>query len=39
MEKRVEYDVWYIENWTLLLDLKIIVRTVINALQGEKNAY
>jgi undecaprenyl-phosphate glucose phosphotransferase len=39
MEKRVEYDVWYIENWTLLLDLKIIVRTVINALHGEKNAY
>lgn len=39
MENRVEKDVWYIENWTLMLDLKIIVRTVVNALKGEKNAY
>lgn len=39
MERRVEHDVWYIENWTFLLDLKIMVRTVINALQGEKNAF
>lgn len=39
MERRVEYDVWYIENWTFILDLKIIVRTVINAVQGEKNAF
>ena len=39
MEKRVEHDIWYIENWTLLLDIKIIIRTVINAFQGEKNAF
>lgn len=39
MERRVEYDVWYIENWTFLLDMKIIVRTVLNAVQGEKNAF
>ncbi len=39
MERRVEHDVWYIENWTFLLDLKIVVRTVINAIQGEKNAF
>lgn len=39
MEKRVQYDVWYIENWTLALDLKIMVRTVINAVKGEKNAF
>ncbi len=39
MERRVEYDVWYIENWTFILDLKIIVRTVLNAVQGEKNAF
>lgn len=39
MEKRVEYDVWYIENWTFLLDLKIIVRTIINAFGGEDNAF
>jgi putative colanic acid biosynthesis UDP-glucose lipid carrier transferase len=39
MEKRVEHDVWYIEHWNFFLDLKIIVRTVINALGGEKNAF
>lgn len=39
MEKRVEYDVWYIENWNFSLDLKIIFRTVLNAIRGEKNAF
>lgn len=39
MENRVEFDIWYIENWSLLLDLKIIVKTVLNIFQGEKNAY
>lgn len=39
MEKRVEHDVWYIEHWSLLLDLKIIFRTVYNAIHGEKNAF
>ncbi|MDE6098668.1 MAG: undecaprenyl-phosphate glucose phosphotransferase [Muribaculaceae bacterium] len=39
MERRVEYDTWYIENWTFFLDLKIMVRTVINALKGESNAF
>jgi len=39
MEKRVEFDVWYIEHWHLFLDLKIMVRTVMNAIHGEKNAF
>lgn len=39
MENRVEYDIWYIENWSLLLDVKIIIRTVINIFKGEENAY
>lgn len=39
MERRVEHDVWYIENWNFLLDLKIMVRTIINAIKGEKNAF
>lgn len=39
MERRVDNDVWYIEHWSLTLDLKIIVRTVTNALSGEENAY
>lgn len=39
MEKRVEFDIWYIENWNFLLDLKIIWLTVWNMFKGEKNAY
>jgi putative colanic acid biosynthesis UDP-glucose lipid carrier transferase len=39
MEDRVKYDVWYIENWTFLLDLKILFVTVLNMFKGEKNAY
>jgi undecaprenyl-phosphate galactose phosphotransferase/putative colanic acid biosynthesis UDP-glucose lipid carrier transferase len=39
MQKRVEFDIWYIENWSFLLDLKIIWLTVWNMLRGEKNAY
>ena len=39
MESRVEYDIWYIENWSFLLDIKIIFMTVLNMFQGEKNAF
>ncbi|MBZ4033213.1 undecaprenyl-phosphate glucose phosphotransferase [Flavobacterium sp. 17A] len=39
MENRVEYDIWYIENWSFLLDIKIVVKTVINIIKGEENAY
>ncbi|WP_418508843.1 undecaprenyl-phosphate glucose phosphotransferase [Corallibacter sp.] len=36
---RVKYDIFYIENWSILLDLKIIIRTFINAVKGEEKAY
>ncbi|WP_418512691.1 undecaprenyl-phosphate glucose phosphotransferase [Corallibacter sp.] len=36
---RVKYDIFYIENWSILLDLKIILRTFINAVKGEEKAY
>lgn len=39
MEDRVEKDIWYIEHWSLMLDIIIIWRTVFNAVRGEKNAY
>ncbi len=39
MEKRVEYDVTYMENWSLSLDIKIIFLTVWNMIKGEKSAY
>ncbi len=36
---RVKYDIFYIENWSLLLDLKIIVQTFMNAVKGDDKAY
>ena len=36
---RVRYDIFYLENWSFLLDLKIVVMTVYNALKGDKKAY
>ncbi|WP_298532309.1 undecaprenyl-phosphate glucose phosphotransferase [uncultured Algibacter sp.] len=36
---RVKYDIFYIENWSLLLDLKIIFQTFVNAIMGEDKAY
>jgi len=39
MEGRVRADVWYIENWSFTLDIKIIILTIINLLRGEENAF
>ena len=39
MQKRVELDVWYLENWSFLLDLKIIFLTIWNSVKGDKNAF
>jgi putative colanic acid biosynthesis UDP-glucose lipid carrier transferase len=38
IEKRLELDLWYIDNWGLALDLKIALMTIIEIAQGE-NAY
>lgn len=38
MQKRVEYDLWYIDNWSMWLDLKIIFWTIFKGFIGE-NAY
>lgn len=39
MEARVKHDVWYIENWSLFLDIRIIFMTIFNFFKGEENAY
>ncbi len=39
MLKRVEADVWYLENWSFLLDLKLIFLTIWNFVKGDKNAF
>jgi putative colanic acid biosynthesis UDP-glucose lipid carrier transferase len=38
VEKRVEYDLWYIDNWSVRLDLTILLRTPMEVLRG-RNAY
>ncbi|MGZ3766394.1 MAG: exopolysaccharide biosynthesis polyprenyl glycosylphosphotransferase [Mucilaginibacter sp.] len=37
--KRLDADVWYLKNWSFLLDLKIIFVTFWITLKGDKNAY
>lgn len=39
MRKRVEFDIWYIENWTPWLDLKVILMTLYSMLKGDMMAY
>ena len=36
---RVKYDIFYMENWSILLDIKIIFNTIFNTLKGDKKAY
>ncbi len=38
IERRVEYDLWYIDNWSVKLDLAILLQTPIEILLG-RNAY
>ena len=39
MEERIQKDVWYIENWTFWLDIKIIFKTAITLFVPDKQAY
>jgi putative colanic acid biosynthesis UDP-glucose lipid carrier transferase len=39
MQKRVNFDLYYIQRWNFWLDLQIIIQTVINIFRGDQNAY
>ena len=39
MEGRVRADVWYIENWSLALDINLIALTVWNVAKGDEKAF
>jgi lipopolysaccharide/colanic/teichoic acid biosynthesis glycosyltransferase len=38
MKERIQHDIYYVENWSLLFDLKILVMTFLICLTG-RNAY
>lgn len=38
IENRIDHDIYYIENWTLLFDIRIIFKTIVNGFVN-KNAY
>jgi Undecaprenyl-phosphate glucose phosphotransferase len=39
IEERTRYDLYYVENWSLLFDIKIIIKTSIAILKGENTGY
>ena len=39
IKNRIRFDIFYIENWSFLLDIKIILQTAFNIFKGEEKAY
>jgi putative colanic acid biosynthesis UDP-glucose lipid carrier transferase len=39
MEDRIKHDIRYLENWSITLDIEIIVKTIFVILRGDKKAY
>ncbi|MGB5428214.1 sugar transferase, partial [Eudoraea sp.] len=39
IQNRIKFDIFYIENWSFFLDIKIIIQTILNGFSGEEKAY
>jgi putative colanic acid biosynthesis UDP-glucose lipid carrier transferase len=39
LRKRIEHDIWYMENWSLWLDFRTMWLTAFNTIKGDSNAY
>jgi putative colanic acid biosynthesis UDP-glucose lipid carrier transferase len=39
MEGRIQKDIWYIENWSMWLDIRIIFKTALSIIHPDKAAY
>jgi putative colanic acid biosynthesis UDP-glucose lipid carrier transferase len=39
IQGRIKFDIFYLENWSFFLDLKIIFQTILNVFSGEEKAY
>ena len=39
LRKRIEHDIWYMENWNIWLDMRIMFLTVYRTVKGDENAF
>jgi putative colanic acid biosynthesis UDP-glucose lipid carrier transferase len=39
LTKRIQHDIWYIENWNIWLDIKIVFATISLTFKGDENAF
>ncbi len=39
MQRRVNYDLYYIHSWTFWMDCQIVLQTIILTIKGDQNAY
>ena len=39
LRSRIEHDIWYLEHWSLWLDIRVILLTVYGTFKGDKNAF
>jgi lipopolysaccharide/colanic/teichoic acid biosynthesis glycosyltransferase len=39
MRARIDHDIWYINNWSVMLDIRILFTTIINPFFGEEYAF
>jgi putative colanic acid biosysnthesis UDP-glucose lipid carrier transferase len=39
LRNRIEHDIWYMEHWSLWLDMRVILLTVYGTFKGDKNAF
>ncbi len=39
IQNRIKFDIFYLENWSFFLDLKIIIQTILTIFQGDEKAY
>ena len=39
LQQRVEHDIWYMEHWSMWLDVRIVFTTFVHMIIGEKNAF
>lgn len=39
IQNRIKFDIFYVENWSFFLDLKIIIQTILIGISGDEKAY